>query len=486
MLTEYLAYVVFSSLIFSAGWVFWASVFKNKSAFTSGLLILMVSIIANLILVLFSTELIGSPILEISVRDLLVKFALPLTAFVTVAFGLAFANWRHQTGRKAIAISLISVGWVTGISALSLVGLIWISANAEKLPSANSDEDIETEEKRSILEMAAETLPDGFELKEILVKGTLEQPVAFTVGESGEIYISTFSGGIYKLAPSPWDPDNPELSVFVPEIEQVTGMVFHDGTLYANGSGSLVALKDEDNDGNAENSETLIEGLPSRVYDHHSNNGLVLGDDGRFYFGLGGTTDHGPETDPMAGTILAYDPIDRSLNVFAHGLRNPYDLTFCPGGGKLFATDNGPDRLDETLRFVPPDELNLVEEGLNYGYPDFFGFPPPWSDTVSPIALMETAGVPAGIICYENGNFPAEYANNLFVALAGGSNPATGHKIVRVELAQQEAGTVGMVTDFLTGLGRPVDLIQYQDGSLLVLDYDLGQVYQVVFTGSGY
>jgi hypothetical protein len=289
--------------------------------------------------------------------------------------------------------------------------------------NSGSENEGANEENLSLLRAAAESLPQGFELRPVLAEGTLDRPVAFTVGDDGEIYISFFAGGIYKLV-LPWDSDGGQLIPFAPDVPQITGMVFHDGVLYANGSGSLMKIADEDGDGIADSTEVLIEGLPSRIYDHHSNNGLVLGEDGRFYFGIGGTTDHGPETNPVAGTILVYDPTDGSLNVFAYGLRNPYDLTFCPGsGGNLFATDNGPDRLDETLRFIPPDELNLVEERLKYGYPDFFGFPPPWSDTVAPIALMETAGVPAGIICYENGNFPARVQPQPFCGAGGWQQP---------------------------------------------------------------
>jgi glucose/arabinose dehydrogenase len=91
-------------------------------------------------------------------------------------------------------------------------------------------------------------------------------------------------------------------------------------------------------------------------------------------------------------------------------------------------------------------------------------------------------------LCYESAGaenpFPSQYQHNLFVGLAGGSNPATGHKIVRVEITHQGEQTIGVVSDFMTGLGRPVDILQYSDGSLLVLDYDLGQIYQISYTGN--
>ena len=487
---ETFALIILSTLVISVALVAWILFAKRKSNLKTVLLSLVGTSVFALSLIILSTGLVTNPFFDLSFVSLLKVAAPPITALLVCALGVAIASYYSRQSSKsrrlARVISFIA-GWLLFISMLSLVGLVILKLKTVQENVAQVEEETgndSPEETPSLLQIAAETLPQGFELHEVLAEGSLDRPIALVAGEDGEIFISTFDGGIYKLAAPPWDPKNVELTPFAPEVPQITGMVYFDGVLYANGSGNLLKLADEDGDGLVDSTEVLIEGLPSRIYDHHSNNGLVLGEDGRFYFGLGGTTDHGPETDPLAGNILVYEPADGSLEVFAYGLRNPYDLTFCPtSGGQLFATDNGPDRLDETLRFVPPDELNLVEEGLHYGYPDFFGFPPPWSDTVAPIALLETAGVPAGIICYEGENFPNEYSQDLFVALAGGSNPATGHKIVRVELTQQDAQPVGVVTDFLTGLGRPVDLIEYQDGSLLILDYDLGQIYQVLYTG---
>ncbi|HET9200518.1 MAG TPA: PQQ-dependent sugar dehydrogenase, partial [Dehalococcoidia bacterium] len=45
--------------------------------------------------------------------------------------------------------------------------------------------------------------------------------------------------------------------------------------------------------------------------------------------------------------------------VFAYGLRNPFDFDF-DGDGRIFAIDNGPQACDE---------INLVVEGEDYGWP---------------------------------------------------------------------------------------------------------------------
>ncbi len=491
-MVDFLALTLIATLILAGLSLLWSLNRGKKGSTRAPFLALAVVSLAALLFVLASTELFGKPIIDVSLATLLTRNGPALLSLLGVEMGiliiLVIAGKNKQREEKTM--EWISI-WFVAIAVVSFAGIFMFNAlPAEGGGGTGGPEVVAVglgaEGAKLLLELAAETLPDGFTLQAILPEGTLDRPTNFVAGPQGEIYISLFDGGIVTLDPA-WQ--EALLIPFSPEIPQITGMAYHGNSLYADGSGFLFKLTDADNDGSVDSTEILLEGMASRTYDHHSNNGIAFGPDGRLYIALGGTTDHGPELDPLAGSILVFDESDGSLAKFAIGQRNPYDLAFCPSeSGALYATDNGPDALNETLRFVPPDELNLIVEGKNYGYPDDFGFPPPWSDTESPIALMEIAGVPTGIVCYEGAEsenaFPTQYQQNLFVSLAGGSNPETGHKIVRVELTHQGEQTIGLVSDFVTGLGRPVDILQYRDGSLLVLDYDLGQIYQITYTGN--
>ncbi len=494
---NYFALTILFALLLSLGLAVWTLRAADKKSKSPALVGLGVVGAIAAILVIGSTELIIEPLIDVSFISVLQQFSLPILAIATVATGLLLAAIFRNKGKKAPRLNFkLLAAWLAGISAVSLIAIVGLESSgtlpSEETPAAPEQGNPDTtpgEDTRTFVEIAADSLPDGFDLIAVIPQDSIDRPTTFTAGENGEIYIAAFAGGIYKLSPAPWDTAEDLITPFAPEILQITGMVYQNGSLYANGSGSLWKLTDTDADGLADSTEVLIEGMPSRTFDHHSNNGLTVGPDGRFYFALGGTTDHGPEPHELAGNILVYDLNDKSLSVYAYGLRNSYDQAFCPSTStNLYVGDNAPDGLDETLRYIPPDELNLVELGMNYGYPVDFGFPPPWSDTEPPIALMETAGVPTGILCYEprntDGDFPAEYHENLFVGLAGGSNPLSGHKIVRVQIETRDGRTIGIVSDFLTMLGRPVDLIQYIDGSILILDYSLGQIYQIVYTGN--
>lgn len=495
-MVNYLALTILFAVLFAFGVAGWVWRRGDKKARTPAWVALSTVGAIAVLLVIGSTELVIEPFIDISFISVLQQFSYPLLAIATAAIGLLLAVIFRTAGKKARPLNYrLMAAWLIGISVVSMTAIIWLEDSGAVPPEEisapeQSEEDTPgAADGRTYVEIAAETLPEGFDLVTVIPQDSIERPTTFTAGENGEIYVATFAGGIYKLPPAPWNTEEELVTPFALDIPQITGMVYLNGALYANGSGSLFKLTDTDADGLADTTEVLFEGLPSRTFDHHSNNGLTVGPDGRFYFGLGGTTDHGPEPHDLAGNILVYDPVNGSLSNYAYGLRNSYDQAFCPSAStNLYVTDNAPDGLDETLRYIPPDELNLVEPGKNYGYPNDFGFPPPWSDTEPPIALMETAGVPTGILCYEpregEGNFPAEYNHDLFVGLAGGSNPLSGHKIVRVEIGTSGGRTIGIVSDFLTLLGRPVDLIQYTDGSILILDYSLGQIYQIVYTGN--
>lgn len=64
-----------------------------------------------------------------------------------------------------------------------------------------------------------------------------------------------------------------------------------------------------------------------------------------------------PEDNPLLDTPGA------DTRIFAYGLRNTFDFAFHPASGRLYASENGPDRCDE---------LNLIVPGRDYGWPTAF------------------------------------------------------------------------------------------------------------------
>ncbi|HXR85690.1 MAG TPA: sorbosone dehydrogenase, partial [Stellaceae bacterium] len=92
---------------------------------------------------------------------------------------------------------------------------------------------------------------------------------------------------------------------------------------------------------------------------------------------------------------------------------------------------------------------------------------------------------------YTGNQFPAEYRNDLFVALHGSWNRGlrTGYKVIRVKL--QDGKAIGQYEDFMTGFvnadanvwGRPVGVAVAPDGSLLMSDDGTGTIWQISYGG---
>ncbi|KQN74696.1 PQQ-dependent sugar dehydrogenase [Devosia sp. Leaf64] len=100
------------------------------------------------------------------------------------------------------------------------------------------------------------------------------------------------------------------------------------------------------------------------------------------------------------------------------GHRNPYSLAFDPEG-KLWLHEMGP---------RGGDELNLIEEGLNYGWPlvsngdEYSGAPIPDHDTrpefAAPVVYWNPVIAPAGLAFYEGTMFPEWKGSALIGGLA--------------------------------------------------------------------
>ena len=93
---------------------------------------------------------------------------------------------------------------------------------------------------------------------------------------------------------------------------------------------------------------------------------------------------------------------------------------------------------------------------------------------------------------YTGDMFPAKYKNAIFSAQHGSWNAVKprGARVMVTFLddkgnaAKTEVFADGWMTDIGTYLGRPVDVQQYVDGSLLVSDDKAGVIYRITYSGT--
>lgn len=152
------------------------------------------------------------------------------------------------------------------------------------------------------------------------------------------------------------------------------GMAWHAGYLYVSARGYVVRYQDLDADHVADTADTVITGIPvgNPFNNPHQNNSLVFDSSNRMYLTIGATTNISPPGHPWEATITRFQDDGTFIDVFATGLRNPYGVAI-NSAGELFSTDNGPGSDFSWICDFSSDELNWIEEGNHYGYPDCFG-----------------------------------------------------------------------------------------------------------------
>lgn len=192
----------------------------------------------------------------------------------------------------------------------------------------------------------------------------------------------------------------------------------------------------------------------------HNAGNIVFGPDGNLYVSTGenGHPEFSQDKNSLQGKILRLTPAGAPAPgnpfgnaVFAFGLRNPFDFTFSPGG-KLFASENGP-QCD--------DEVDIIQSGGNYGWRPGY----PCGDTdpsfIGPLIRFDKTIAPTGIAFYTGSVFP-QFTGGLF--LVDFNEGKLRHFTV-----DENAGKVLSTEIFLNNeFGPLLDITQGPDGFIYI------------------
>ncbi len=198
------------------------------------------------------------------------------------------------------------------------------------------------------------------------------------------------------------------------------------------------------------------------------------------------------------GGIIRMDQDGRNREVYATGIRNSVGMDFNPKDGTLWFTDNQVDGMGDT---IPPGELNRATRiGQNFGFPFYGGghvrtrqyeneTPPP--DAVFPQVDMDAHAADLGMTFYTGKMFPRKYRGAIFSAQHGSWNRTDpiGARVMVTYIKADGAADKSepFAEGWLSGsgeyMGRPVDVAQLGDGSLLVSDDFAGALYRITYEG---
>ncbi|KXK27343.1 MAG: Quinoprotein glucose dehydrogenase B precursor [candidate division WS6 bacterium OLB20] len=355
-------------------------------------------------------------------------------------------------------------------------------------------------------------LPRGFEIS-VYASG-FSHPRFFVFGPANEMYITDRSTGTVSVVR---DRDNDgradQTAVVTGGLDQPHGLDLHNGDLYVAEQGNVHVFRSIRPDGTFAAREIVIDDLPVLAphddkHVWHATRTLVVGPDQKIYIAAGSGCDHCLEEDPARAAIMRYNLDGSGKELFARGLRNTVGIYFeqTPAGYRMWGTDNGNEDIGEDL---PPDEINLIEKGKDYGWPYCYGDDSeqpgfagskPYCENVQtkPVGLLPAHSAPIGLSMMpaagnsQKQQFPDDYSSKLFIALQG-SNPGNipsgqlrGQKVVTFDTETHE------VRDFVTGWFDPVSKERWdtlvgigfdRNGAMYVSGRDTGYIYRVVYTG---
>jgi glucose/arabinose dehydrogenase len=284
-----------------------------------------------------------------------------------------------------------------------------------------------------------------------------------------------------------------EVKVLASGLYRPNGVAFKNGTLYIAELSKVSKIdKVEDNLDNSPKPTMIYDNLPKD--EAHGWKFIAIGPDNKLYVEVG-QPGNNVLHDDAHGQIRRMNLDGTGAEVYAFGVRHSVGFDWHPQTKQLYFTDNGRDWMSED---VPEDELNRITKvGEHFGAPyclqgnisdPEFGWGHSCSEFTPPVGLMGPHAGVLGMRFYTGNMFPKSYKNAIIVARHGSWNRSkkVGGDVLVVKLNKD--GTVKSMEPFITGflennsyIGRPVDVMQMKDGSMLVSDDWNGAVYRVTY-----
>jgi len=196
--------------------------------------------------------------------------------------------------------------------------------------------------------------------------------------------------------------------------------------------------------------------------------------------------------------IIRMDRNGKNREVYATGLRNAVGMDFNPKDKTLWSNDNQVDGMGDDQ---PPGEMNRIAKGgLDFGFPWYGGghtrtneykSDTPPAGVVFPEVEQAAHAADLGLMFYTGTMFPKKYQGAIFSTQHGSWNRTVpiGARVM-VTFLKEDGHVAGKSEPFAEGwndngyyLGRPVDVAEMHDGSLLVSDDLVGALYRIWYDG---
>lgn len=332
-------------------------------------------------------------------------------------------------------------------------------------------------------------LPPGFTLS--LYTDKVPNARSMSLSPGGTLFVGSRHGKVYAVSDSDHDGRGDTVYTLAKGLNSPNGVAFYAGSLYVAEIDRI--LRFDMIEGRLKNPPSPV--VVSRDFPsdkHHGWKFIRVGPDNKLYVPIGAPCNVCLEYGYAVITRLNLDGSQHEI--YAEGVRNSVGFDWHPDTKQLWFTDNGRDRLGDD---IPADELNRVDhEGQHFGFPychggdvldPEFGLGHKCKEYVAPVQKLGPHVASLGMRFYTGKMFPAFYRKQVFIAEHGSWNRSEkiGYRISLVKLKDNKAVSYEpFAFGWLQGQaawGRPVDIEQMADGSLLVSDDKAGAIYRISY-----
>jgi len=364
-----------------------------------------------------------------------------------------------------------------------------ISSGSNKIDIGNAKADVKLDQIK---------LQPGFKIE--VWAAEVPNARSMAISDNGIVFVGNRQDkNVYALVDENGDGKADAKFILAEGLKMPNGVAYKDGDLYVAEVSRILRFKDIKNTLNNPSYEVIYDQYPTKT--HHGWKFIAFGPDGMLYVPVGAPCNICESDEKIFASItrLDVDTPGSKPEIVAHGARNTVGFDWHPETKELWFTDNGRDMLGDD---TPDCELNRVTaDGQHFGYPywhagtvkdpDFGSKGKEASAYVAPAAKLGAHVAPLGMRFYEGEMFPAAYKNQVIIAKHGSWNRTkkSGYEVVMAEL--DGSGNVTGQQVFATGWldeasqevwGRPVDVQELADGSLLISDDMANCIYRVSYS----
>lgn len=337
--------------------------------------------------------------------------------------------------------------------------------------------------------------PEGFKIT--VFARDIKAARFFSLAPDGTMYVGTKSGeSIYAIANN--NGAAGAKTLIDSNLDTPHSVYYFQGDLYLAEQTKVSVYRGIKSNGSYTKKEVLVNNLPGGnklTGGGHTTRTVVIGPDNKMYVSIGSSCNLCNESDSRRATIMRYNLDGSNAEIYATGLRNTVGFTF--DDGKLWGLDMGRDKLGDN---IPPEEVNIIEQGKNYGWPYCYGDRinnPEYDDkqdycktqTTGPVLGLQAHYAPLGLAFQNTASkqqWPAVFRKGFFAAMHGSWNRSvpTGYKVIWVDTKSSPMKDYNFITGWLDkgGVwGRPVGIGFDSSGNMYISDDKQNLIYKVQY-----